>query len=496
MTTAVAPTPNAIDRLAAELLTREHGHLIGGEWVPSRSGKTFPVYNPANGEVIANVAHGDRHDIDAAVTAARTALDGPWSRMPHTERARLLFALADLVEERADELALIDTLDNGKPFRAAREVDLESAIDELRESAGWATKILGDSVRVPEGDVHAYTVREPVGVCGLIVPWNYPFMIAIEKVAPALAAGCTAVLKPAEQTPLSALALGQLLLEVGFPEGVLNIVTGEGDAGAALAEHPDVDKISFTGSTEVGKSIIRAASGNLKRVTLELGGKSPVVIFPDADLDKAIRGAANGIFANSGQVCVANSRLYAHRDVFDQVVEGIADRARKLQVGPGTDPASDIGPLVSQEQFDRVSGYLASGSEEGATTIAGGGRLDREGYFVEPTVLVNVQPDMRIMREEIFGPVLAADSFDDDDLQRIADDANDTTYGLAAYVWTRDVGVAHKMASKIKAGSVRINGGFAPGMPFGGYKQSGWGREQGRGGIEAYTEVKSVTIGL
>jgi phenylacetaldehyde dehydrogenase len=496
MTAATAPAATEVDRLTARFLARDPGHLIGDEWTPSRSGKTFPVYNPATGAVIANVALGEKADIDAAVASARRALTGPWSLLSHSERARLLFKLADLVEARADEIALIDTLDNGKPFADARKVDIPSAIEDLREFAGWATKLFGESPRVPSGNVHAYTVREPVGVAGLIVPWNYPFMIAVSKIAPALAAGCTAVLKPAEQTPLSALVLGEMLLEVGFPEGVCNIVTGEGDAGAALAEHPDVDKISFTGSTEVGKSIIRAASGNLKRVTLELGGKSPVVIFPDADLDRAIAGAARGIFANSGQVCVANSRLYAHSKVFDQVVEGIAERAKTIRVGSGIDPESEMGPLVSQEQLDRVSGLLRSGVEEGARTVTGGNRLDRDGYFVEPTVIVGASADMRIMREEIFGPVITSTSFTDDDLQSIADEANTTSYGLAAYVWTRDVGTAHKMAGKLKAGTVRVNGGYAPGLPFGGFKQSGWGRENGRVGIEAYTEVKSVAIGL
>ncbi len=428
--------------------------------------------------------------------AAHRALDGPWSRLAHAGRQRLLLRLADLVEARAEEIALLDTLDNGKPFRDALQVDVASALEDLRECAGWATKLNGESVRSPSGDAHGYTVREPVGVAGLIVPWNYPFMIAVSKVAPALAAGCTAVLKPAEQTPLSALLLGELALEAGFPEGVLNIVTGEGDAGAALVEHPLVEKISFTGSTEVGKEIVRAAAGTLKRVTLELGGKSPVVIFPDADLDVAIPGAARAIFANAGQVCVANSRLYAHSDVFDDVVAGIARRAAEIRVGPGVEATSEMGPLVSQEQLDRVAGYIATGRSEGARIVAGGERIGERGYFVEPTVLVGASREMRVMREEIFGPVIAAQSFADADLRAIAAEANDTTYGLAAYVWTRDVGTAHRMASLIKAGSVRVNGGYAPGLPFGGYKQSGWGRENGRLGVEAYTEIKSVAIRL
>jgi phenylacetaldehyde dehydrogenase len=497
MASTVAVGTEAVEGLRSSLARREHRHLIGGAWVPSASGRSFPTLDPADGSTLADVALGGVEDVDRAVRAARRALeDGPWSRLAHAERARLLLRLADLIEGRAGDIALLETLDNGKPYRDALEGDVAGALDDLRDYASWATKLYGESVRAPSGDVHGYTVREPVGVAGLIVPWNFPFMIAVSKVAPALAAGCTAVLKPAEQTPLSALLLGELVLEAGFPDGVLNIVTGDGEAGAALVAHPMVDKISFTGSTDVGKAIVRSAADTLKRVTLELGGKSPVVIFPDADLERAIPGAAQRIFSNSGQVCVANSRLFAHRDVFDEVVDGIARRAGEIRVGPGTDPASEIGPLVSEEQLDRVTSLLASGVADGARTVVGGGRVGDRGYFVEPTVLVDTSPEMRVMREEIFGPVIAASAFSEDDLRRVAADANDTSYGLAAYVWTRDLGTAHRMASLLKAGSVRVNGGYAPGLPFGGFKQSGWGRENARLGIEAYTEVKSVAIRL
>ncbi len=417
--------------------------------------------------------------------------------MPNAERARLLFKLADIIEDRADELALIDTLDNGKPFRDARTVDIPSALEDLREYAGWATKLNGETVRVPAGNVHAYTVREPVGVAALIVPWNYPFMIAVSKVAPALAAGCTSVLKPAEQTPLSALVLGEMILEAGFPEGVVNIVTGEGEAGAALAEHPDVDKISFTGSTEVGKSIIRAASGNLKRVTLELGGKSPVVIFPDADLDLAIAGAARGIFANSGQVCVANSRLYAHSDVFDQVVEGIAERANSIKVGPGIDPESEMGPLVSQEQLDRVSGLLQGGRDEGARTVTGGGRIDRAGYFVQPTVIVDANPDMRIMREEIFGPVIT------ERLVRRKPTCSDRRRGQQHQLRPGRLRVDARRRHRAQDGEQAEGRHGADqrrrrlGPSVRRLQAVGLGpREGARMGIEAYTEVKSVAISL
>jgi phenylacetaldehyde dehydrogenase len=354
--------------------------------------------------------------------------------------------------------------------------------------------MFGDSFRLPNGSGHAFTVREPVGVAGLIVPWNYPLQVAVTKLAAALAAGCTTVLKPAEQTPLSCLYLGRLIIEAGFPKGVVNIVTGDGSTGAALAAHEEVDKISFTGSTEVGRKIVAASAGNFKRVTLELGGKSPIVIFPDADIDQAIEGAAFGIFQTSGQVCGASSRLYAHEKVFDRVVEGVAQKARELKVGPGLDPDTEMGPLVSAEQLAKVTGLIESGLSEGAEAVTGGGQIHRAGYFVEPTVLVRPRPEMRIMQEEIFGPVLASSSFSEDDIDQVAAEANNSTYGLVAYVWTRDLGTAHKMASKLKAGCISINGGWAEGLAIGGFKQSGWGREIGREGIEAFLEVKSVGI--
>jgi phenylacetaldehyde dehydrogenase len=496
----VAVSNDTVGAKVAAFLKAQGKLLIDGKFVDAQSGETFAVYDPATAKQIATVAAGDKTDVDLAVRAARKAFDqGPWSKMSPAERARLIYRLGEAIEAHGDELALLETLDNGKPLRVARAIDVASSAEKLRYYSGWATKLSGKTVDVSlPGDWHAYTLREPVGVAGLIVPWNFPLMMAINKMAPALAAGCTVILKPAEQTPLTAVKLGELVQEVGFPDGVINIITGFGEtAGAAIVEHDGVDKVSFTGSTEVGKIILRAATGNLKRVTLELGGKSPVIIFPDANIDKAIDGASRGIFTNTGQVCAAGSRLYAHKNVFERIVEGIADRAGKLKVGPGTDPATEMGPVVSEEQFDRVVGFMRSGVQAGASVRVGGQPLEREGYFVQPTILTNTTADMSVRREEIFGPVLCAMSFDDDDLERIAAEANDTTYGLSAYVWTRDVGVAHKMARKLKAGFIRINGGALDNaLPFGGYKQSGWGRENGSEGIETFTEVKSVVIGL
>jgi phenylacetaldehyde dehydrogenase len=475
--------------------------LINGKWVDAASGKTFPTYNPATGEVLANIAAGDKEDIDRAVKAARAAFEiGPWSKISPSERGRLIWKLADLLEKHAEEFAQLESLDNGKPLKIARVADLPLAIDHFRYYAGWATKIEGNTISLglaEQGKFHAYTVREPVGVVGQIIPWNFPLLMAAWKLAPALATGCTIILKPAEQTPLTALRLGELILEAGFPEGVVNIVPGYGEtAGAALSAHPDVDKIAFTGSTEIGKLILQAAAGNLKKVSLELGGKSPNVVLEDADVDAVIPGAASAIFFNQGQCCCAGSRLYVDKKIFDKVVDGVAQNASKIRVGPGFDPENDMGPLVSEEQLNRVCGYLESGQQEGAKALTGGSRDGTKGYFVKPTVLVNTTDKMKVVQEEIFGPVVTAIPFSDPN--EIVAKANDTIYGLAAGIWTRDIKKAHALASKLRAGTVWINcyNVFDAALPFGGYKQSGWGREMGHEVLEHYTEVKTVCCAL
>jgi phenylacetaldehyde dehydrogenase len=477
--------------------------FIDGQWCDAASGKMFETPNPATGEMLAQVAEGDAEDINRAVRAARRAFDdGPWSRMTPSDRGRIIWRIGDLILEHADELAQLESLDNGKPFAVARGADVPLAADMFHYMAGWATKIEGNSINIsvpymPGANFHSYTLREPLGVVGQIIPWNFPLLMAAWKLGPALATGNCVVLKPAEQTPLTALRLAGLIAEAGMPAGVVNVVPGFGEtAGAALTAHHDVDKVAFTGSTAVGKLIVAAsAASNLKKLTLELGGKSPNIVFDDAGPD-AIEGAANAIFFNHGQCCVAGSRLYVQQSRFDEVVDGVAQIAKSIKMGPGMEPGTQMGPLVSEEQLRLVTGFLESGEAEGATALAGGGRFGDRGYFVEPTVLTNTRPDMKVVREEIFGPVLVAAPFSD--LDEIAAVANDSEFGLGAGIWTKDISKAHALAKKLRAGTVWINcyNVFDAALPFGGYKQSGWGREMGHEALNAYTEVKAVTTQL
>jgi phenylacetaldehyde dehydrogenase len=496
---AIADT---IDDRAREFVSRPRKILIGGDWVDSASGKTFDVYNPATGEVLAQAAEGSSEDIDRAVKTARSVFDAQtWTSMKPNVRGRIIHRLGDLILENADELAMLESLDNGKPLAIARAADVELAADIFHYMSGWVTKMEGYTIPIsvpylPGAQFHAYVDKDPIGVVGQIIPWNFPLLMAAWKLAPALATGVTVVLKPAEQTPLTALRLGELILEAGVPEGVVNIVTGFGDAGAALAAHDDVDKVAFTGSTEVGKSIVQAAAGNLKKLTLELGGKSPNIVFSDADMSTAIGGAANAIFFNHGQACCAGSRLYVESKDFDNVLEGVTKHAESIKLGSGQDPETEMGPLVSQEQLERVTGFFDSGREEGATFATGGSRQGDAGYFVKPTVLTDTNPNMRVEAEEIFGPVVTVAPFKD--AEDVIPVGNKSTYGLAAGIWTSDLSKAHRVAKQLRAGTVWINcyNVFDASLPFGGYKQSGWGREMGHEVLENYLEAKAVCVQL
>jgi acyl-CoA reductase-like NAD-dependent aldehyde dehydrogenase len=490
-------------RQTAKFLDSEHRLLIGGEWVRSKSGASIEVLNPATEQAIASVSAAGPEDIDAAVEAARHAfVTGPWPAMSPAARSGLIWALAEQLEANSQTLTELEILDNGMPLNPVGRFAVPGAVKTLQYYAGWPSKIRGHTLPADtrpdaSGPSTTYTRREPVGVVGQITPWNYPLGMAVIKLGPALATGCTVVLKPDEHTPLSALFLGELIRQVGIPPGVVNIVPGYGEqAGAALTAHANVDKVAFTGSSAVGKIILKAAAGNLKRVSLELGGKSPFIVFPDADIDRVIKEAARLAFFLQGQNCQCPSRIFIHEAVFDRVVNGVAEIAQGMKIGPGWDPDTRIGPLISGEQLARVQAYVASGKEQGAELVTGGLRPQRPGYFMQPTVFARTNRDMRIVREEIFGPVTCMQSFADADLDDVARQANDTIYGLIASVWTKDLHTAHKLAETIKAGVVGINhhGGGDIYAPFGGYKQSGWGREFGAESLDMYLETKTVVI--
>ena len=492
MASVMTPSPASRVAISATKL------LINNRWIDSASGKTFATINPSTGEEICQIAEADAIDVEKAVQAARTAFErGPWRKTQASERGRLLLRLADLIEKNADELAHLESLDNGKPFSVAKAVDVAATAGCYRYFAGWADKVHGKTIPI-DGDFFCYTRMEPVGVVGQIIPWNFPMLMQAWKLAPALATGNTVVMKPAEQTPLSALRIGELIVEAGFPEGVVNILPGFGPtAGAAIANHMDVDKVAFTGSTEVGHLIMEAAAkSNLKRVTLELGGKSPNIVFADTDLDEAVEGAHFGLFFNHGQCCCAGSRVFVEEKIYDKFVEKSGVRARKRTVGDPFDPQTDQGPQVDQSQFDKVMGYIDSGRKEGAKLVCGGERVGNRGYFIQPTVFADVQDDMKIAKEEIFGPVMSIIPFKSVD--EVVTRANRTEYGLAAAVWTRDITKAHSIANSLRAGTVWVNcyNVLDTRAPFGGFKQSGIGRELGEYGLQQYTEIKTVTVKL
>jgi betaine-aldehyde dehydrogenase len=486
---------------AASNTPRKYQLFIDGKFVDAESGKTFTTPNPATGETLAEVAEADKADIDKAVAAARRAYEGKWSKMSARDRGRLLYKLSQLIEEHAAELAQLETADNGKPIRESSYVDLPQVVENFEYFAGYATKIEGETIPVP-GQFFNYTLREPIGVCGQIIPWNFPLLMAAWKLAPALAAGNTVVLKPAEQTPVTAMELAKLIQEAGFPDGVVNVLPGYGEtAGAALASHPGIDKIAFTGSTEVGKLVAREAAQNLTKVSLELGGKAPNIIFADADMEQAVNGAMMGIFFNQGQVCCAGSRLFIAEEVKDEFLGRFKERAQQVRVGDPMDASTHMGPQVSEEQLNRIKGYVDIAREEGATVLTGGEPPSLEGdfqkgYFFQPTIFCDVKNQMRVAQEEIFGPVTSAITFTDE--EDLIKQANETIYGLSAGIWTRDITRAHRFAKEIHAGTIWINtfNMFNAASPFGGFKQSGYGREMGKHALELYTHIKSVWVDL